>query len=402
MIKRCFSLLALFVILVGTATYVYSPSVPGVLYLQDSKLIDSFGKIGYGITGQIGVNYLSLYNLYSENYTTDAILRRDFEQFKRCGINIIALSLYWYRLEGNTMGDYDGVYSDGSYYGERFLEQIKRVSTVANDCGIKVLIRFHTLWGIEDSPWCTPDYVIDPVTRENIGLAIVRSENMKKAFIDMFNHTVSYLAGTPGIWAWIILSEPWYWPHDLDPPYDGINQKENFLDLIQTLSNIVKNVDGRPATVEFVNTHEDENSTGDAKLENIFAEDWNWDRRIFDSLDFISLSVFLPSTEKLYDIWSNMTSENVIGISQHNRKVWITSFGYSSDDDDDQSRHFKVMVDLFRTLPLQWGLAFFWRGDFTPAGFSEKSDEIGKGFNLCASPDGRPRPAFFTMIGDLK
>jgi len=58
-----------------------------------------------------GVNYLSLYHMYSSDYTTDDILRRDFSRFQQDGINVISLSLSWYRLEGNTRGDYDGEYA---------------------------------------------------------------------------------------------------------------------------------------------------------------------------------------------------------------------------------------------------------------------------------------------------
>ena len=74
---------------------------------------------------------------------------------------------------------------------------------------------------------------------------------MEQAYIDMVNHTISCLAGTPGICAWAVLNEPWYY-HDLDVPIGNLTQKEMFIDLIQKLSQTVKNIDERPVTVRFV------------------------------------------------------------------------------------------------------------------------------------------------------
>ena len=110
----------------------------------------------------VGVNYLSLYHTYR---TPDAVLRRDFMRFKRDGLSVISLSLYWYRIEGDEPGDFSGANTTNGrrgFYGDAFLERVKRVIEIAHRCGLRVIVSFHTLWGKRDSAWCTPDYVKDP------------------------------------------------------------------------------------------------------------------------------------------------------------------------------------------------------------------------------------------------
>jgi hypothetical protein len=338
--------------------------------------------------------------MYSSKYTTDDILRRDFSRFQQDGINVISLGLWWYRLEGNVRGSYDGEYKPypeeiGGPYGDRVLEEVKRVIRVASEYNIKVLVAFLTLWG-DDSIWCTPDYVIDPVSGKNIGLAIVRSEDMKQAFIDMFNHTVSYLAGTEGIWAWAILNEPWYWPHTLLPPHENTNQKENFIDLFQKLSNIVKTLDGRPVTVRFCNTHTWIGADGVPRIKNIFVDDWGWDQRIFDALNFISFNAYIPKYPELYDTWRNMTTENVVGSFQRNKRVWITEFGFNSDDDAIQSSHYRETLEFYETLPIDGWIAWFWESDHN---IPDVWGGPGTGMNICADADiGQGRMAYYELI----
>jgi hypothetical protein len=302
--------------------------------------------------------------------------------FQKNGIDVISISLYWYRIEGNTRGSYD----------DSFLGDVKRVITEANSRGLQVLVTIHTLWG-DDSLWCTPTYVIDPVTGQNDGLAIVRSEDMKKAFLGMFNHTVRYLAGTPGIWAWAVLNEPWYWPHTLPEPFKNIDQKASFIDLIEKMSSVVRTVDGRPVTIRFVDMH----SSGSA-WKNIFVDDWAWDTRLLNALDFISFNAYIPSYSGLLDTWKQVLTENVAGSAQRGKKIWITEFGFNSDDDSTQVQYFSESVKFFKTLPIEGWIAWKWRSDKAPAGWNENPGEIGKGMNLCLSADGTPRPAYWQMF----
>jgi len=340
-----------------------------------------------------GVNYDSLYHEYSSKYTTNDTLRRDFSRFQQDGISVISISLYWYRLEGDTMKDYDGTRPDGSPYGNRFLDDVKRVISIAHGYEIKVLVDIHTLWSRDDSAWCTPNYVIDPVSGENKGLAIVRSEDMRQAFLDMFNHTVNYLNGTEGIWAWSI-NEPWYWgrastEHDFVTE-NGKTQKENFITLFQNLSYIVKTYDGRPFMIRFVNAH-----TTNTSIKNIFVEDWGWDQRIFDSLDFIGFNDYLPKNSTLYDKWYNITKGNMDGSVQHNKKVFVTEFGYFSDNDTLQSEMFEKTFEFYKNLPISGLFPWFWRCD----SWKENPGLPGKGYNICLNATtGEGRQAYYKLV----
>lgn len=323
-----------------------------------------------------GLNYLSLYHAYE---TSEANLRRDFELFRLNNIYAINLSLYWYRIEGDTQGDYH----------DSFLENIKRICTLAREYRVKVLITFHTLWG-GDSPWCTPDYVIDPVYGQKDALAIVRDPTMRQAFINMFTYAVQYLSGTPNIKAWCILNEPWYWPHELPPPYENIDQKENFITLMQELSNIVKTYDGRPVTVRFVFAH-----TWNGNAKNIFEEDWGWDQRIFDVLDFISANIYLPLREDPVSTQViNIVKYNISGCYTRKKNVWITEFGYSSEDDSKQQEAYRYHVKFFRSRRAKVAMAWMYMSEVAPPGW-DQNPGFG-GFNL-ATPDGTPRPAFYEI-----
>ncbi|MCW4024986.1 MAG: hypothetical protein NWF01_08130 [Candidatus Bathyarchaeota archaeon] len=350
-------------------------------------------------TTQIGLNYLSTYHLYSPKYTTDAILNRDFSKFQQDNISIISLSLYWYRLEGNTQGSYNGTLPDGSIYGDIFLDNVKHVISTANQYGIKVIATVQTLWD-DDSTWCTPDYVIDPASGKNIGLAIVRSPEMKQAFIDMINHTVTYLSDAQGIWAWGILNEPWYWgrtptEHDFVTS-NGQTQKENFLTLFKDLSNTVKMVDERPVTIKFCNTKTYIGSDGAPKIKNIFTDDWGMDNRLFNAVDFVSFNVYMPDYPQLEETWQNMTITNINESNYHGKTVSISEFGYNTNDSNIQAAHMEKSIQFYKTLQVTSYSAWFWEGDNNvPNTFG-----YGRtGYNLCEDAQtGDTRSAYEILI----
>jgi len=349
---------------------------------QESATVQSYGKVLYTKRFRVGVNYLSLYYMYSNTYTANDTLRRDFNNFQQDGIDTISLCLPWYRLEGDTRGSYDGVYADKTPYGRRVLDNIKRIVQIAKEYDIKVIFTIHTLWGPDDSPWCTPDYVIDPISNKNIGLAVVRSEEMKQAFVDMFNYTVQYLVDTPGIYAFALLNEPWYWgrtasEHDFITS-NGKTQKENFIEIIQEMSNMVDQYYGCKKTIRFICS--------------LFQRDWNWDQRIFDALDFISFNAY-PSPA-LGNSYLDLIRNNVEGCIQRNKQVWITEFGYATSDDLEQQQVYRYAVSFFKTLPIEGYIAWFWRGDSSIS----NPGSLGSGYNLCKNIEGEPRPAYYDLI----
>ncbi len=334
-----------------------------------------------------GINYLSEWHWYNAEYTTDEILRRDFSRFQNDGIKYVSLPLWWYRLEGNTQGDYTG----SKWYGDAVLENVKRVIAIAYEYNIETMISMHTLWGT-DSKWCTPDYVIDPVTGTNQGLAIVRSQEMQDAFIDMFTHTVDYLKGTPGIWCWS-LNEPWYSPNNLPAPFDQIDQKENFINLFQRMKDIAKQLDGRPFTVRFPTVHQEPEYVTD-----IFVDNWNWDERIFTILDFVTFTTYLPENSALIDNWKTIIQGNVSGCIDRGAKVWISEFGNRGGDSTQGMELFKEILSYLKTLPVEGLFVWMWRSDT----IDEKFEPQAIKFNICADAvtgDGGPR--YYIFVNDL-
>lgn len=334
-----------------------------------------------------GLNYMSAWHLYDPKYTTDEILDRDFNRFKNDGINYIDICLYWYRLEGNTQGDF---YSSNKY-GDAFLKNVRRIIETADRHNIKVMVTISTLWG-SDSPWCTPDYVIDPVTGENQGLAVVRSPEMHQAFLNMFSHTVNYLKGTKGIWCWA-LNEPWYYPSKLQPPYENIDQKENFISLFQEMKSISASLDGRPFTIQFLCAH-----PWGEKVFDIFSNDWQWDPRIFEATDFISFSANPPSDTGLFDKWKPIVRSNVTRCHQKGEKVWIAQTS-SVGDNAFQIDKYGQIFQFMKTLPLEGIMPWQWRSD----SFHPEWSVPGTGSNLCLdSTTGEGRPAYYLFVNEFK
>jgi hypothetical protein len=372
-----------------TDVLIFSNGVVGIRTWNSHILIDDVTVSGFASTNVPsvptvtcgGLNFLSLYHDYSQEFTTNEELRRDFDLFRNNNISIIAVNMYWYKIETER-----GIYNDV------FLENIKRVCRTAAEHGLQVLLTVHTLWGDADSLWCTPDYVIDPESGVNVGSAVVRSEDMKQAFLDMFEHTVRYLAGTPGVWAWAILNEPSYWGRTPDE-YDfvtqnGKTQRENFLDIIARQSAIVKAYDSRSlVTIRFVNTE-------------IFERDWNYDPIVFNNLDFIGLNAYIPlATDASFSEVDAITRKNVEGCYRHGKKVWITEFGASESNDEVLRQVYEHAMEYYVGLGVQGAIAWFWMSDVAPSGYTQVP-AFG-GFNL-ANPDGTARLAFYEMQSTIR
>jgi hypothetical protein len=360
------------------------PQAQGLL--STSQTINNSGLIVHqqsntNLFSQVGVEYLSTYGTYQDS---DTVLRRDFALFKQSGINLVVFGINWYRVEGPTRGDYNGTYPDGTPYGNQVLDGVKRFVSISSEYNIKVVISFYTLWG-DDGIWCTPKYVNDPVTNKSDQQAIVRSDEMRQAFVDMFTYTVNYLAGTPNVIAWDILGEPWYYPSTLPAPYSNINQKENFIQLIQTLSSTVKRLDGRPVSIPFVSSHEYTDITGQPSIINLYEQDFGWDQRILDALDFFCFSTLMPSDPQLHEQWFSITQHNVESAVSYGKKVWIEGIGSSSEDDNKQKSDYYKQINFLQTIPVDSYTVWCWWID---------PNNAGKEWNLVKDSYGNPRIAF--------
>jgi hypothetical protein len=335
-------------------------------------------------SSQIGLQYQCSNGIYQD---PNATLERDFSRFEHDGIKVLVFGITWYRIEGPTEGDYNGTYSDGTPYGNAVLDGVKRFIQIAAEYHIGAVVSFYSIWG-NDGLWCTPQYVVDPVTGLNDELSIVRSPQMRQAFVNMFTYTVKYLAKTPNIVAWDILGEPWYWPTALPAPYNNIDQKENFITLIGNLSAVVKEYDGRPVSIPFVSDHE-YGTAAQAQMENLFLDNFGWDPRLLDALSFITFSTSLPTAYPTLETeWFNMTRLNVETAVSYGKQVWIEGIGSPANDDANQTSDYVTQINFLKTLPIEGFTCWCWWID--PL-------NVGTAWNLLNDTQGNPRPAYYAL-----
>jgi hypothetical protein len=370
-------------LLIAIMTVVQVQALPNVSALEvTSKTISSSGTLMYQSYDNFekAISYFSRY----DSWTTDnQTLQRDFSKFKSDGISVVNLAVHWYKIEKNR-----GEYSDA------FLDGVKRSIEIASNTGLKVRV---CILASMNAAGLTPDYVIDPVTGGNNALAIIRSDDMRKAYLDMYNYTTSYLS-KESIWGWNIFGEPWYFPRTLDPPFNSINQKENFITLFQELSTMVKAKVGSATNIDvnFISTHMFTKMDGTPGYENLFEKDWGWDSRIFQCVDSIRF-VFStyeqmqkwPGYQYVYDNCINITKSNVERCSELGKSVFLTlqADGDEYNDESVQLTAWKQMLSDITGFKLSGATAYAWR-----------SDKYGTGMNLCNDDQGNPRAAYYEFI----
>jgi hypothetical protein len=310
-----------------------------------------------------GLNYISKHHRYQ---TSDGMLLRDFQRFRKDGLNLVSFSLYWYCLEGPGQG----------VYHPDFLNGVRRCIARAQEAGLQVLVTMHTLWGT-DSQWCTPAYAVDPVTKTPRGLAVIHSPAVRQAFLKMYEWMVSTLAGTPGIWGYAMLNEPWYFPlTDAD--------RETFIAFIQAQKAIHNRLTPRlPTTIRFV----DHRADGPV---NHFRRDWNFDQRLLDCLDWVGLNCY-PPTGYSWDKAAAFLAGNVAELNRKNKKVFITEFGANPADDAAQSNAYRQMLDTFqRTDGIRGWMPWVWISE----------NWYGDHFDLWSSDRSTTRPAYDVFVAN--
>lgn len=307
----------------------------------------------------VGVNYLSLYNLYD---TPTEALQRDFAEFQNDGINTIVVLIFWYRVETSR-----GVYN------QQFISNVIRVCNVAAQYGLEVMVDFHTL--IQDSDrWSNPDYV-------GVGMNLITNTTIANSYVAMVSWTVGQLREVPNIWSYAVLNEPWYWPLD-----DW--RRTNWINLMVEAAGVAKQAAGRPVTVRFV--------------ASLFERDWGWDSRIINALDFISLNAYINDGSgrgidwKTPDEYSNGLRDVAQTAAGLGKPVQITEFGYDVSNDSVQADRYRVYTDIFKSTQnligwLSWG----WDSSYD-------ANNPGWGacgaFSLAIRSTGTPRPAYLILV----
>jgi hypothetical protein len=86
-----------------------------------------------------------------------------------------------------------------------------------------------------------------------------------------------------------------------------------------------------------------------------------------------------------------MTADNVEGARARNKRVWISEFGFFSDDEAVQTDAYRKSLELFSSLEVDGWIAWYWEGD--------DHTVVGKGMNICADANnGEGRAAYYELV----
>jgi len=308
---------------------------------------------------RLGVNYLSDGNAYGD--TTNSVLTRDFTFFRNNNITDVMIRLVWSAVESDTQGVYE----------TSTINNVKRALTIADSLGLKVHISFWTHFQ-EYATWSVPAYVKDPYTGKQITLAIVRSDSMKQAWLNMVRYVVTQLQSYHAIAAWHIMNEPMYWD-----TFSGLDQKANFQALWTEAARLTRNLDSqdRPCTVRFAIA--DSPWSGEFDLSSI------------DSLDFVGVNVYvdLRNFDRLaWGSWS-MVHQAIRDAHARSKQIWWTEFGAWNDDIKVQDDAFKAMLDVAKAEGVDGVMAWAW----------QSCDPSSERYNICLDSNGHATPAFYKL-----
>jgi len=237
-----------------------------------------------------GVTYLSTYYNYEQYYLSNKELQRDFSLFKTQGIKTITLALIWAYMEPAQ-----------GRYNKAALSNIKRVSKVAEEYDLQVILNFHTL--MHEDSWTIPEW-LNPRRFQTV----FTNDNARAAWLGFLNNTVNSLKDISNIHSWHMMNEPYRgsWACNVSVA--------DYLKLWSDMKAVIR-------------LHSD-------KLVSIrFAEDslskpyhFNRDPRIYDLLDYIAINYYdMHLPENL-----NATVED---IHNNGKEVMISEFGYNTSDD---------------------------------------------------------------------
>lgn len=311
---------------------------------------------------QTGVNYEGPYDWHYG--VTDSEIDQDFALFKENKVNLIVVNLLWSTFEPSR-GSYD----------QYNINNVKRVLTKANQHGIDVCLSFFQYF--QDTTMGVPSYVVCPYTDQRRTIAIVRSEDLKNAFLDMVEYLVNEFKGYACIKSWSLLNEPM---HSGGFYPDRATERENFHRLIEEGSDLIKSLDSRPVLVRFTLPYSPwfSRSGGDDFL------DFN---RVMNAVDIMSINVYGDACDD-NTTWEEVNwrifEQAVADTKLLGKPFWVSEYG-SRGDDETQRVKYVCAMSRFQNVGVDRVYAWDW--------IHNDGDED---WNICES-GGVPRPAFYEL-----
>jgi endo-1,4-beta-mannosidase len=295
----------------------------------------------------MGVNYLSTWFHYETGYLSNATLQRDFQFFQDHGLRIVSLAVVWAYME-QSKGDYNAV----------GVADLRRVSAIAAEHGIQVIIDFHTLMDNKygNGSWTLPEWLPSRQFK-----TVFTNTTYRLAWISYLNNMSASLADIANLHSWHMMNEPW----------SSTATLEEWLVLWGEMKATIRAHSDKPVSIRFGS--------------EVYLR-FNRDPHIYDMCDYMALNWY----EYLYPV-ANFTS--LVSELSAYRPVMITEFGYSSDDDETQRQEYQRYITIFGDLDVTGTMPWFWRADYAGGG----PHAPGFGYNLAKNVSGGARPAFYVF-----
>lgn len=306
---------------------------------------------------KFGVNYLSTLYHYEQKHLNDSTLDRDFKLFKEQGLEFIVVTAIWKYLEPQ-LGKYDPV----------GLADLRRVCESASEHGLQVVVDFHTMMDVNS--FTMPEW-LSPRKFETV----FTNSTVRQAWLGFLSYTMSYLDGVGNINSWHMMNEPALHEWACNVSID------DFVTLWREMRAAVKSQSQRPVSIRFA--------------AGVFNSHFNRDPRIYEVCDYVSLNWY--ENETMNPCTPSALTDIVADINAHGRSVFISEFGYETDDDSLQNQMYGRCICLFRnTTGISLCSPWYWRADYNN-GAPISNYNLARNVTSNLRPVFMPRPAFYLL-----
>ncbi|MGA2309786.1 MAG: dockerin type I domain-containing protein [Candidatus Bathyarchaeia archaeon] len=283
-----------------------------------------------------GVNYSSDNWQYN---TDDAILKRDFLLFNNSGIDIISVMLTWSAIE-----PFPGVFNTA------FLNRIIHLCAIANAYGIDVMMDFHTL--SYDNSYTIPSWVFP----QRLATVVLNPE-IRNSWLNYQLYVINYFSGIKNLHSWQIMNEPLITGHG--------ETQQGFVDLWTDEVALFRAHSDLPISLRFGCWS--------------FNAYWKNYSKIYDLFDYMSYNWYPAKGETCLRSAVDLANS-------HGLQPLITEYGLADWNDTDQDASYVYQINLFKSMGINFGLAWQY-GDF----------DGGAGYSLYNMTGNCVRPAFYRI-----